>query len=265
VGQAAARELEEAILREGADTVAAFIAEPIIGGGGVIVPPDDYFPRIREICTKHDVLFIADEVITGFCRTGQWFALTHWNVQPDIQSFAKAVTSGYAPLGGIVVSRDIFETMNSVKPEDRWMHAYTYSGHPMCCAVGLANIAIMERERLWERSAKLGTRLYQGLLELQKELPAIGDVRGGKGLIAAVELVSDRTTKAGFPADQKVGLRIRRDMEKRGFATRIRSYPVPDGSIAEMVFFSPPLVITEQQIDRVLETVRASIKAVVPA
>ena len=164
VGQAAARELEEAILREGADTVAAFIAEPIIGGGGVIVPPDDYFPRIREICTKHDVLFIADEVITGFCRTGQWFALTHWNVQPDIQSFAKAVTSGYAPLGGIVVSRDIFETMNSVKPEDRWMHAYTYSGHPMCCAVGLANIAIMERERLWERSARLGTRLYQGLL-----------------------------------------------------------------------------------------------------
>jgi adenosylmethionine-8-amino-7-oxononanoate aminotransferase len=265
VGQAAARELEEAILREGADTVAAFIAEPIIGGGGVLVPPDDYFPRIREICTKHDVLFIGDEVITGFCRTGQWFALSHWNVQPDIQSFAKAVTSGYAPLGGIVVSRDIFETMNTVKPEDRWMHAYTYSGHPMCCAVGIANIAIMERERLWERSAKLGTRLYQGLLELQKELPVIGDVRGGKGLLAAVELVSDRTTKAGFPADQKVGLRIRRDMEKRGFATRIRSYPVPGGTFSEQIFFSPPLVITEQQIDRVLETVRASIKAVVPA
>jgi adenosylmethionine-8-amino-7-oxononanoate aminotransferase len=197
VGLAAARELEEIILREGADTVAAFIAEPIIGGGGVIVPPDDYFPRIREICTKHEVLFIGDEVITGFCRTGQWFALTHWNVQPDIQSFAKAVTSGYAPLGGIVVSRDIFETMNTVKPEDRWMHAATYSGHPMCCAVGLANIAIMEKERLWERSARLGTRLYQGLLQLQKELPAIGDVRGGKGLIAAVELVSDRRRRPG--------------------------------------------------------------------
>jgi adenosylmethionine-8-amino-7-oxononanoate aminotransferase len=186
-------------------------------------------------------------------------------VQPDIQSFAKAVTSGYAPLGGIVVSRDIFETMNTVKPEDRWMHAATYSGHPMCCAVGLANIAIMERERLWERSARLGTRLYQGLLELQKELPAIGDVRGGKGLIAAVELVSDRTTKAGFVPDQKVGLRMRRDMEKRGLATRIRSYPLPDGTVSEMIFFSPPLVITEQQIDRVLEIVRAAIKAVVPA
>jgi adenosylmethionine-8-amino-7-oxononanoate aminotransferase len=210
------------------------------------------------------VLFIGDEVITGFCRTGQWFALTHWNVQPDIQSFAKAVTSGYAPLGGIVVSRDNFEVMNSVKPEDRWMHAYTYSGHPMCCAVGLANLGIMERERLWERSAKLGTRLYQGLLELQKEFAVIGDVRGGKGLIAAIELVSDRATKAGFPADQKVGLRLRREMEKRGLATRIRSYPVADGSVSEMIFFSPPLVITEQQIDRVLDIVRGSIKAVLP-
>ena len=266
MGHAAARELEEAILREGADTVAAFIAEPIIGGGGVIVPPDDYFPRIREICTKHDVLFIGDEVITGFCRTGQWFALTHWNVQPDIQSFAKAVTSGYAPLGGIVVNRDIFETMNSVKPEDRWMHAYTYSGHPMCCAVGLANIAIMERERLWERSAKLGTRLYQGLLELQKELPAIGDVRGGKGLIAAIELVVGPDDQGGLRG------RTRRSASgsaatwrSAGFATRIRSYPVPDGTVSEMIFFSPPLVITEQQIDRVLEIVRASIKAVVPA
>src|SRR5262249_32303346 len=155
--------------------------------------------------------------------------------------------------------------MNSVKPEDRWMHAYTYSGHPMCCAVGLANIAIMERERLWERSARLGTRLYQGLLELHKELPAIGDVRGGKGLIAGAELVSDRTTKAGFPADQKVGLRPRRDMEKRGLATRIRTVPMPDGTVGETVFFSPPLVITEQQIDRVLEILRASIKAVIPA
>jgi putrescine aminotransferase len=265
VGQAAARELEEAILREGPDTVAAFIAEPIIGGGGVIVPPDDYFPRVREICTRHDVLFIADEVITGYCRTGHWFALTHWGVQPDIQSFAKAVTSGYAPLGGIVVSREIFEVMNTVKPEDRWMHAYTYSGHPMCCAVGLANLAIMERERLWERSARLGTRLYQGLLELQRELSAVGDVRGGKGLIAGVELVGDRTTKAGFAPDQKVGARVRREMERRGLVTRIRSYPVPGGTVAEQVFLAPPLVITEQQVDRVLEILRASIKAVVPA
>jgi adenosylmethionine-8-amino-7-oxononanoate aminotransferase len=265
VGQAAARELEECILREGADTVAAFIAEPIIGGGGVIVPPDDYFPRVREICTRHQVLFIGDEVITGFCRTGQWFALTHWGVEPDIQSFAKAVTSGYAPLGGIVVSREIHETMNAVAPADRWMHAYTYSGHPMCCAVGLANLEIMERERLWERAAAMGTRLHRGLLELQAELPVIGDVRGGKGLLAAAELVADRGTKEGFPTDQKVGFRVRREMEKRGLVTRIRTYPTGPSTASEQLFFSPPLVISEQQVDRILEIVRGAIKAVVPA
>src|SRR3990170_9085770 len=264
VGQAAARELEEAILREGPDTVAAFIAEPIIGGGGVIVPPDDYFPRVREICTRHPVLFIGDEGITGFCRTGQWFALTHWGVEPDIMSFAKAVTSGYQPLGGIMVSREIKEAMDSVPPENRWMHAYTYSGHPTCCAVGLANIAIMERERLWERAARMGTRLHQGLLALQKELAAIGDVRGGKGLLAAAELVSDRGTKAGFPADQKVGARGRREMEKRGLVTRTRSYPVAGGTSAEQIFLAPPLVVTEEQVDKILDAVRGAITTVVP-
>jgi adenosylmethionine-8-amino-7-oxononanoate aminotransferase len=265
VGQAAARELEEAILREGPDTVAAFIAEPIIGGGGVIVPPDDYFPRVREICTRHEVLFISDEVITGFCRTGQWFALTHWGVEPDIMSFAKAVTSGYQPLGGIIVSQEIFDTMNAVAPENRWMHAYTYSGHPTCCAVGIANVEIMERERLWERAAKMGTRLYQGLLGLQKEFAAIGDVRGGKGLLCAIELVSDRATKAGFPADQKVGARVKREMEKRGLVTRARAFPVPDGTVAEQVFFAPPLIITEEQVDRILDAVRGALGVVVPA
>src|SRR6202521_4625424 len=132
VGQAAARELEEAILREGPGTVAAFIAEPIHGGGGVIYPTDDYFPLVREVCDRHQVLFIADEVITGFCRTGKWFAMSHWNVKPDIMSFAKGVTSGYLPLGGIMVNQAVKEAMDTVKPEDRWNHAYTYSAHPTC-------------------------------------------------------------------------------------------------------------------------------------
>jgi adenosylmethionine-8-amino-7-oxononanoate aminotransferase len=129
-GQTAARLLEEAIVREGPDTVAAFIAEPIHGGGGVIYPTDDYFPLVRQVCDRHQVLFIADEVITGFCRTGKWFAMEHWNVNPDILSFAKGVSSGYLPLGGIMVSKAIKEAMDTVKLEDRWMHAYTYSGHP---------------------------------------------------------------------------------------------------------------------------------------
>jgi adenosylmethionine-8-amino-7-oxononanoate aminotransferase len=263
VGQAAARELEETILREGADTVAAFVAEPIMGAGGVILPPDDYFPRVREVLTRHQVLFIADEVITGFCRTGRWFALMHWDVEPDIVSFAKAVTSGYQPLGGIMVSRQIHDVMEGVPPESRWMHAYTYSGHPTCCAVGIANLEIMERERLWERAARMGARLHEGLLGLQKELGAIGDVRGGKGLLAAVELVSDRQTKAGFPPGDKVGARVRREMEKRGLITRLRPMPVGP-SVVEHLCLAPPLVIDEAQVDRIVEVVGAAIAAVVP-
>ena len=124
-GIAAANQLEAAILREGADTVAAFIAEPVQGAGGVIVPPDDYFPRIREICDRHDVLFIADEVITGFGRTGRWFGLEHYGVEPDLMQFAKGITSGYVPLGGVGVSDRIRDVINGVPPAQRWMHAYT--------------------------------------------------------------------------------------------------------------------------------------------
>ncbi len=253
IGQAAARELEETILREGPDTVAAFIAEPIIGGGGVILPPDDYFPRVREICTRHQVLFITDEVITGFCRTGHWFALTHWGVEPDIVSFAKGVTSAYLPLGGIMVNRDIKEGMDSVSPENRWMHAYTYSGHPTCCAVGLKNVEIMERERLWENAARMGRRLYEGLKQTFGEHPHVGDIRGGKGLLAAIELVEDRASKACFPSDKKVGPRVHQEMMKRGLVTRIRG---------ESIFFAPPLVITEAQVDRLITITRDSVKAV---
>lgn len=166
VGQAAARMLEETILREDPDTVAAFIAEPVQGAGGIIVPPDDYFPRVREVCAKHDVLFIADEVITGFGRTGRWFALERWGVQPDILAFAKGITSGYLPLGGIMVSEPIRQAMLSVPYADRWMHAYTYSGHPTCCAVALRNLEILEKEGLVERAEKMGQRLLDGARSL---------------------------------------------------------------------------------------------------
>ena len=161
VGQAAARELEETILREGPETVAAFIGEPIHGAGGVFYPTDDYWPSVREVCTRHDVLLIADEIITGFCRTGRWFALAHWNVKPDMLSFAKGVTSGYLPLGGFMVNKAIKEVMDGVKPEGRWLHAYTYSAHPTCCAVALKNLEIMQRERLWENAATMGERLHR--------------------------------------------------------------------------------------------------------
>jgi adenosylmethionine-8-amino-7-oxononanoate aminotransferase len=255
-GQTAARLLEEAILREGPDTVAAFIAEPIHGGGGVIYPTEDYFPLVRQICDKHEVLFIADEVITGFCRTGRWFAMEHWKVNPDILSFAKGVSSGYLPLGGIMVSKAIKEAMDSVKVEDRWMHAYTYSGHPTCCAVGIANLAIMERERLWERAAAMGERLHKGLHAAFAAHPNVGDIRSGKGLLAAVELVEDKATKKMYDADKKVGPRLMQEMTKRGLVTRAR---------LESIFFSPPLVITEQELDRMISITRDAVKAVTGA
>ena len=252
-GQTAARLLEEAIVREGPDTVAAFIAEPIHGGGGVIYPTDDYFPLVRQVCDRHQVLFIADEVITGFCRTGKWFAMEHWKVNPDILSFAKGVSSGYLPLGGIMVSKAIKEAMDTVKLEDRWMHAYTYSGHPTCCAVGIKNLEIMERERLWERAALMGKRLHEGLHAAFDDHPNLGDIRSGKGLLAAVELVEDKATKKMFDADKKVGPRLMQEMTKRGLVTRARM---------ENIFFSPPLVITEDQLDRMISITRDAVKAV---
>src|SRR5207249_7174439 len=147
-GIGAAEAVEKAILAEGPDTVAAVIAEPVMGAGGVIVPPPSYFPRLREICDRYDVLLIADEVITGFGRTGRWFALGHWGVEPDLVSFAKGVTSGYLPLGGVLASRRVHEAIESA-PEN-FMHAATYSGHPVCCAGGLRNLGIIEREGLVE-------------------------------------------------------------------------------------------------------------------
>ena len=252
-GQTAARLLEEAIVREGPDTVAAFIAEPIHGGGGVIYPTDDYFPLVRQVCDRHQVLFIADEVITGFCRTGKWFAMEHWKVNPDILSFAKGVSSGYLPLGGIMVSKAIKEAMDTVKLEDRWMHAYTYSGHPTCCAVGIKNLEIMEKERLWERAAVMGKRLHEGLHAAFDDHPNLGDIRSGKGLLAAVELVEDKATKKMFDPDKKIGPRLMQEMTKRGLVTRAR---------LENIFFSPPLVITEAELDRMISITRDAVKAV---
>ena len=262
IGQAAARELEEAILHEGPDTVAAFIGEPIHGAGGVIYPDDDYWPRVREICSRHQVLLIGDEVITGFGRTGRWFAKDHWAIQPDILTFAKGVTSGYLPLGGMMVSPAIKEALDSVPPGERWMHAYTYSGHPACCAVALKNLDIVEQEHLCENAAAMGTRLHAALLDAFGDHPYVGDIRGGKGLLAAVELVEDRASKKNFPGDRKIAARLQSEMMKRAVVTRTRVAGGPHPAPGDAVYFAPPLVITETEIDRLVGVCAESLNVV---
>lgn len=248
IGQAAARELEEAILREGADTVAAFIAEPVMGVGGVIVPPADYFPLVRQICDKHEIFFIADEVITGFGRTGEWFALKHWNVKPDILSFAKAVTSGYAQLGGMQISDEIRATMESAPDTEAYMHGYTYSGHAMACAVGLKNLEIMERENYPARAKELGARLLDGLKKLL-EFPFVGDVRG-LGLVCGVEIVADKASKT---PDVALAAKIFKAAEKHG----LRSRP-----LGNTLAFSPPLSINEEEVDEIVKRLGAAMDGI---
>ncbi len=247
IGEAASRALEEAILREGPDTVGAFIAEPVQGAGGVIVPPDDYFPLVREVCDKHDVLLIADEVITGFGRTGKWFALNHWGIEPDIMSFAKGITSGYQPLGGIQVSDKIREVIYTAPPDQRWMHAYTYSGHATCCAVALKNIEILERENLASRSGTMGQKLLMGLTDLT-DLDCVGNVRG-LGLMCAIEFVADKETKESA----NIAVDILRECQNRGLITRVKG---------ESLLLAPPLVISNGEIDLLLEILRTSIETV---
>jgi adenosylmethionine-8-amino-7-oxononanoate aminotransferase len=254
VGVAAANQLEEAILREGADTVAAFIAEPVQGAGGVIVPPPDYFARIREICSTHDVLLIADEVITGFGRTGRWFGLEHYGIEPDIMQFAKGITSGYVPLGGIGVSDAVRDAINGVPPGKRWMHAYTYSGHPTCCAVALANIDILERERLPERAAASGDRLLRGLRALES-MDGVGNVRG-LGLMAAVEVVRDKATKQQFPPEAGLTQKLTDALLDRGLYTRVAM---------DCICLAPPLVTTDAELDRIVNIVGETIPAVLTA
>lgn len=262
-GKAAARQLEEAILNEGAENVAAFIGEPIHGAGGVIYPTDDYWPRVREICSRHDVLLIADEIITGFGRTGRWFGLEHWNVRPDILSFAKGVTSGYLPLGGIMVKQEIKDALDSVEPGSRWMHGYTNSGHPPCCAVALKNIEILERENLLENARAMGDVLMTALEEAFGNHPHVGDIRGGKGLLAILEFVEDRDTKKNFAAEKNVGNRLRAEMRKRGVFTRTRpAAGVQHPAHGDQLYFAPPLVVNREEIRKMVTAAQESVAAV---
>ena len=244
--------VEQTILREGPETVAALIGEPVHGAGGVIVPGPGYWARLREICDRHDVLLIADEVITGFGRTGKWFALEHWGVQPDVMSVAKAITSAYVPLAGFIYSKRIHEAIQQAPVDAKFMHGYTNAGHPTACAVALRNLQIMEDEGLVERAAVLGEQLLRGLRGLADH-PNVGDVRG-LGLLAAVEVVADKKSKASFDPAEGVGGRLVKEMRNRGVITRVKG---------ESILLAPPFITKPEQIDRIVEVVGESIQAVV--
>jgi adenosylmethionine-8-amino-7-oxononanoate aminotransferase len=254
-GIGAAEAFEQAVLKEGADTVAAIIAEPVMGAGGVIVPPATYFPKLREICDRHNILLISDEIITGFGRTGRWFAMGHWGVEPDLVSFAKGVTSAYLPLGGVIISKNVHKTMLEAPADQKFMHAATYSGHPACCAVGLRNVEIMERENLVERSALMGRRLLAGLESL-KDLANVGDVRG-LGMMCGVELVESKQTR-----NPAIGLggKVAKEALARGLFTRLRG-GAANPAIGDTICVAPPLMTPVETIDRIPEILRAAITA----
>jgi len=236
--------LEEKITELGKDKVAAFIAEPIIGTGGIIIPPAGYFEKIRQICDDNDVLFIADEVINAFGRTGKMFGIEHWEgVVPDIMTMAKGITSGYVQLGAVALSGEIFDTL---KTREKFLHGFTYSGHPLACAVGLKNLEIIENENLTENSEKMGRLLKEKIQALDCDV--IGDVRG-QGLMVGVELVKDKETKEKH--DPLLAPSVVDVAYEMGLITR----PL----IGDILQFSPPMVITEQEINEIVKILEAAI------
>ncbi|MBT3144411.1 aminotransferase [Neptunomonas phycophila] len=235
--------LEQLILREGPETIAAFIAEPITGASGVIVPPEGYYEKVQAILNKYDIFFWADEVITGFGRTGNDFGSTTMDIKPDMMSLAKQLSSAYMPISAAAIRGDMYEAMiDQSAKAGVFGHGFTYSGHPVAAAVALKTLEIYERERLFEQAAVKGEYL-QKRLQVYADHPLVGEVRG-KGLIAAVELMADKAAKKPF-ADGRVGSYMLQACQNHGLIIRV----VAGSAVA----FCPPLIITEAQIDEMLE------------
>lgn len=240
---------------EGPETIAAFMAEPVQGAGGIVIPADDYFKAIRDLCDEYGILFIADEVITGFGRTGKMFGLENWNVIPDMMTMAKGVTSGYIPLGGVMISDEIHETLKE-RSTGTLFHGFTYSGHPTACAVALKNIEIIESEHLVENSRKMGEEMLKGFRWIKDKIDIIGNVRS-LGLLGAIELVEDPATNKRFKASLKVAPKVVRDLAERGMICRAVTY---DGT--DIITFAPPLIVNKEQIDKMIEIFHDSVLAV---
>jgi PLP-dependent transaminase len=240
-------ELERTIEEIGAEHIAAMIGEPIMGVGGMIVPPDDYWPRVRELLSHHGILLIFDEVVTGFGRTGSWFAAQHFGVDPDLMVTAKGITSGYVPLGAVLVSGEVAEELAR---DHGFPVGFTYYGHPTACAVALKNLEIIEREGLLERARDTGAFLLEALSGLQ-ELPVVGEVRG-VGMMHGVELVSDKRTRE--PINMHCAPH---DVIRRETGVLVRD-------CAHTLVLSPPLVLTREDALQVVAAVRSVLERLAP-
>lgn len=237
-----AENLEKMILKEGPETVAAFIAEPVMGAGGVFVPPPTYFEKVQAVLKKHDVLFIVDEVICGFGRTGNLWGCETFNLEPDIMTMAKALTSAYLPLGAVLISEPIYQAL--VKESEKigiFGHGYTYTGHPVCVAVALEALKIYQERDIVGHVRRVAPRLQDGLRRLADH-PLVGEVRG-IGLVAAVELVKDKATKESFDPAGAVGIYLSKQAQKHGLIVR---------ALGDIIAFSPPLIMTGEEIDEML-------------
>lgn len=240
LGRICAEALAREIELQGHDTVAAFFAEPIQGAGGVIVPPANYWPLIREVCDRYGVLLVADEVVTGFGRSGAMFGSRGWGVKPDIMCLAKGLTSGYVPLGATLFNTRVASAWDrDATFAGAIMHGYTYTGHPLGCAAALACLDIAERDDLPGRAARAGVRLLEGLKPLEESSAVVGNVRG-KGLMIAVDLVSDKTTRE--PIDPEHGLAYRLADAARAQGAIVRP-------VGTKLILSPPLVISDAEVD----------------
>ena len=250
-----AEDLEREILAAGPGTVAAFVAEPVAGAGlGAAVPPDDYWPAVAEVCRRHGVLLIADEVMTGFGRTGRWFACDHWEVRPDILVLAKGAASGYWPLGLAVASGQVHDAIG----QGGFTHGLTYSHHVVGAAAGMAVLRVLRERRLVEAAEAKGKRLRAGLEARLGGHRSTGDVRG-LGLMVAVELVADRATKAPFPRRQRVAERAVADARERGLLLYWSTGCV-DGDAGDLVMLGPPLVVTDAEVDEMVELTAAAVE-----
>ncbi len=247
-GMAAAKAVEDKIIELGADNVAAFIGEPIQGAGAVIIPPATYWPEIQRICKKHDILLVADEVICGFGRTGNWFGCQTLDIKPDLMPMAKGLTSGYIPLSGVMTTDDVVDTLGS---GGDFQHGFTYSGHPVACAVALANIDIIKRENLVEQvHSDTGPYLSTKLAELNDH-PLVGEVRS-VGLIGAIELAKNKETRELFDPMGAVGARCKDHCMAEGVILR---------ATRDVMVMSPPLIITRKEIDIMIDRARKALDA----